>query len=193
MTRVGPNPSRVGAPAFLTRVAPPNLSRVWSRPISPDFEAAQPHRRPTSGTRQDSLAEHMSTGHSLTESPIQKGPDSQKARLSPHNSGSTASQKAHSFFRHLPGQPITESPHKNPPAQPHRKANPKRDRLKQNHMHCCLSLSNPHRKPGTRQDSLTESLHENPPARVHRKPKSEGDRLTESRHAVLFSFLPGPR
>ena len=63
----------------------------------------------SSSTRQDSLAEspHEIRQHSLTESPIQTGTDSQKAHMQcclflivP---ASTASQKAHCLFRHRPG------------------------------------------------------------------------------------------
>ena len=124
---------------------------------------------------------------------------------------STASQKAHCFFRHPPGtlqkarmrtrqHSLTESPMllpaprlaerrhavqlvsaQFPPAQPHNKS---------------IAFS------GTRQDSLTESPHENLPTRPHRKPNPDRDRLTESQHAVplvsahnsrhcFFRHLPG--
>ena len=93
---------------------------------------AQPHRKPTasSGTRQHSFTESPllfpaaqpdTRQDSLTESPdenpptqphknpIQTGTDSQKTHMQcccfctiP---ASTASQKAHCFFRHRPGQP----------------------------------------------------------------------------------------
>ena len=101
-----------------TRIAPfqpftiwrlfPSQPHSWFAVTSP----AQPHRKPTvsSGTRQDSL----------TESPIQKGTDTHRkptctAFCLTTTPSSTASQKAHCFFRHPPGQPTrepaTESPH----------------------------------------------------------------------------------
>ena len=76
---------------------------------------------------------------------------------------SAASQTAHCFFRHPSGQLCTESPHENPPAQPHRKPNREKGTSslqkalmkiastasQKTHMHCCLCFhkSRQHRLP----------------------------------------------
>ena len=72
------------------------------------------------GTRQkDNLTESPHEEHSLTESPIQKRTDSQKAHMH-------CCLSLHICVQHS----IAESPllHENPPAQPHRKPNPKGDK-----------------------------------------------------------------
>ena len=106
--------------------------------------------------------------HRLTESPHESPPaqphrkpnphgtDSQKAHmhycLFSHNPASIASQRVQCFFP-APAWTalLTESPHGNPPAQPHSKPNPERDRPTESRQH---SLS---KKPGTRQDSLQKA------------------------------------
>ena len=120
---------------------------------------------------------------------------------------STASQKAHCFFRHPPGTLQKARIQKVHCFFRH----PDRDRLAERR-HAVQLVSaqfppaQPHNKsiafPGTRQDSLTESPHENLPIRPHRKPNPDRDRLTESQHAVplvsahnsrycFFRHLPG--
>ena len=128
---------------------------------------------------------------------------------------SAASQTAHCFFRHPSGQLCTESPHENPPAQPHRKPNREKGTSslqkalmkiastasQKTHMHCCLCFhkSRQHRLPESPvvlpapARPALQKAHENPPAQPHRKPNPERDRLAENPHAVLLLILPGPR
>ena len=121
----------------------------------------------------------MRTGqHSLTESPIQKETDSQKAYmhscLSNKNSGSTTSQNANCFFRHPPGQALQKA------------------HLGKESIADCFCQFPP-AQPGTRRDILTESPHENPPAQPHRKPNPERDRLTQkATMRCCFRFCLGP-
>ena len=110
---------------------------------------AQPHRKPTvsSGTRQDNLTESPQE-NPPTQPHRKPNPERDRLTIRPHAQlASTASQKAHCFFGHTPGQPC-----KKPTREPANTASQKaQSRQGQTHMQCCLFLQN------SRQHGFTES------------------------------------
>ena len=110
---------------------------------------AQPHRKPTvsSGTRQDNLTESPQE-NPPTQPHRKPNPERDRLTIRPHAQlASTASQKAHCFFGHTPGQPC-----KKPTREPANTASQKaQSRQGQAHMQCCLFLQN------SRQHGFTES------------------------------------
>ena len=157
---------------------------------------AQPHRKPTvsSGTRQESLtaSPHPPQPHN------QPNPERDKLTENPHALLLVSSQLRQLSLAEFPlflPAALQKSHIRTSPAS--QKAQPRKGQTHRNPTCIAVYLTQfppaqPHRKPGTRQDSFTESLHENQLAQPLRKPSPERDRLTESRHAELLSILPGP-
>ena len=132
---------------FEAFVRGPRISRAPRRHLDP-----HPSRVGPAPARIALQKAHMRTcQHGLTENPIQKGTNSQNTHMnccSPHhNSASTASQKAHCFFRHPPGQPYRHKP-------TYERQN--------NHIYWCLTL------PISASKASQTTRH--PPGQPYRKP-----------------------